>query len=91
LTPAANTYNPNYVLTEASRFNGVGLGKGNRIDFAGKKENEPAPCDYKIPGAFDKFDNIRKKCKVDIEPKKQTKKKVVPKKVKKVKKEVIDG
>jgi hypothetical protein len=52
--------------------------------------NEPAPCDYTIPGAFDKFDNIRKKCRVDIEPKKP-KKKVMKKKVKKVKKEEMDG
>ena len=51
-TVSMQKYHPQYHLVERLRYNGVGIGIGERLSFS--KNRNPGPADYHIPGNFDR-------------------------------------
>lgn len=59
--PASNTYHPNRVLTEASRFQKTSFGFGEKINIAKAANAFPGPGSYKLPSVFDKCRRTKKR------------------------------
>ena len=45
-------YSPKYNLVEINRFQGAGIGIGERKSFSNNRN--PGPAEYNIPGNFDR-------------------------------------
>ena len=51
-TVSMQRYSPRYNLVEINRFQGAGIGIGERTSFSNNRN--PGPAEYYIPGNFDR-------------------------------------
>ena len=51
-TVSMQRYRPKYNLVEINRYQGAGIGIGERISFSNNRN--PGPAEYSIPGNFDR-------------------------------------